>query len=249
MQRGIRRLTTGGFAALAFAVLVAAAPAAASAASVTTLPATQVGPNSARLNASINTSGQPATWQFQWGLTTKYNHGTPAAAIPAGATSPVPVSATISGLTPGTTYHFRIGALIGSGGPYSPVQQLFGADVTFRTQAIGSFGITSTRLTVKNNKVSVPFICASPLACNGNFSIVTHAKTQHGHTSTVVCTKSSQTFYRIPANTRKTVTAGITSACIGLMKHARGKSISAKLSSTPRTGQHGVIRNVTLVLK
>jgi hypothetical protein len=249
MQRGIRRLTTGGFAALAFAVLVAAAPAAASAASATTLPATQVGPTSAKLNASINTSGQPATYQFQWGLTTNYNHGTPAAGIAAGQTSPVAVSATISGLTPGKTYHFRIGALVGSGGPYSPVQQLFGADVSFTTQAIGSLGVSSGRLTVKNNKVSVPFICASPLACDGNFSIVTHAKTKTGHTATVVCTKSSQTFYRIPANTRKTVSAGVTSACVALMKKARNKTISAKLSSTPRTGQHGVIKNVTLVLK
>jgi hypothetical protein len=243
-------LTTGGFAALAFAVLVAAAPAAASAASVTTLPATQVGPTSAKLNASINTSGQPATYQFQWGLTTNYNHGTPAAAIPAGATAPVAVSSTITNLTPGTTYHFRIGALVGSGGPYSPIQQLFGNDVTFRTQGIGSIGVTSGRLTVKNNKVSVPFICASPLACNGNFSIVTHAKTKKtGHTATIVCTKSSQTFYRIPANTRKTVSAGVTPACVALMQKARNKSISAKLSSTPRTGQHGVIKNVTLVLK
>jgi hypothetical protein len=240
-------------AALAFAVLVAAAPAAASAASATTLPATNVGPNSAKLNASINTGGQPATYQFQWAQTTKvgyYNHGTPAGAIPAGATSPVPVSFTITGLTPGKTYHFRIGALIGSGGPYSPVQQLFGSDVTFTTQAIGSIRVTSGRLTVKNNKVSVPFICASPLACDGNFSIVTHAKTKKtGHTATILCTKSSQTFYRIPANTRKTVSAGVTPACVALIKAARNKSISAKLSSTPRTGQHGVIKNVTLVLK
>jgi hypothetical protein len=243
-------LTTGGFAALAFALLVAAAPAAASAASVTTLPATNVGPNSAKLNASITTSGQPATYQFQWGLTTNYNHGTPAGAIPAGQTSPVPVSFTITGLTPGTTYHFRIGALIGSGGPYSPVQQFFGSDLTFRTQAIGSIGVTSGRLTVKNKKVSVPFICASPLACNGNFSITTRTKTKKtGHLATLVCTKSSQTFYRIPAHARKTVSAGINQACIALMQKARNKSISAKLSSTPRTGQHGVIKTVTLVLK
>ena len=108
--------------------------------------------------------------------------------------------------------------------------------------------MTSGRLTVKDNKVFVPFICASPLACDGNFSIVVHAKTQHGHTSTVVCTKSSETFYRIPANTRKTVSAGVTKACVGLLQHAPGKSIPGKLSSTPRTGQQGVIKNVTLKL-
>ena len=71
--------------------------------------ASGVGTSTATLNGAVNPNGQPATVQFQYGLTAGYGL---AAAIPgsfSGSTTQA-VSANLSGLLSGTTYHFRMEA-------------------------------------------------------------------------------------------------------------------------------------------
>src|SRR5262249_42747488 len=65
------------------------------------------------------------TWQFDYGTTSAYGSATAAHAAPRG--TDVPVSATVTGLAPGTTYHFRLRGAAGGGN--------LGADVTFTTPA------------------------------------------------------------------------------------------------------------------
>jgi streptogramin lyase len=78
------------------------------------------------LHADVNPNAQPATYWFEYGIDTSY--GSVTAAAPAGAGSaPVTMDAPISGLTPGTAYHFRIAAS-GPGGT------IYGPDQTFATQ-------------------------------------------------------------------------------------------------------------------
>ena len=92
---------------------------------VGTGPASGVSATTASLHGTVDPEGQDTSWQFEFGTTTSY--GTASAAKGAGSgTSPVNVSAAIAGLTPGTTYHYRLVATNASG--TAP-----GADRTFTT--------------------------------------------------------------------------------------------------------------------
>src|SRR5215211_950713 len=69
----------------------------------TTGPATPVGANSATLTGGFTTAAPSATWYFQYGTTTAYGSTTPQQ-----VSAPGTVSATVSGLSVATTYHFRL---------------------------------------------------------------------------------------------------------------------------------------------
>jgi uncharacterized protein YegP (UPF0339 family) len=93
---------------------------------VVTGQATKVTATSATLNGTVNPDGTTITGcHFEYGETTSYGHSQPCASTPSGS-SPVAVSAGITGLAENTTYHFRLVAA-NSGGSYA------GSDVTFTT--------------------------------------------------------------------------------------------------------------------
>jgi hypothetical protein len=94
--------------------------------SVTTLAATSVGTTTATLRATINPQGSATTAQFQHGTDTNYGTNTAIALSPNNGTLPQAVSLAITGLAPGTTYHFRATATNALG-------TTDGADVTFTT--------------------------------------------------------------------------------------------------------------------
>ncbi|MHB8483784.1 MAG: beta strand repeat-containing protein [Nitrospiria bacterium] len=99
----------------------------ANAPTVTTSPAASISQTGATLNGTVNPNGVTATAWFEYGLSATYGSSTAAQNLTAG-TTPVAVSAVISGLTAGTIYHFRIDAT-NSGGPS------YGSDITFTTLA------------------------------------------------------------------------------------------------------------------
>ncbi len=74
--------------------------------------ASAVTKTTATLNADVNPSGLPTTYHFEWGLggTAPYEHRIPAEGeLPAGSgNTPLTVHADLTGLEPGTTYHFRL---------------------------------------------------------------------------------------------------------------------------------------------
>ena len=76
---------------------------------VMTLPATAIAAASATLNGTVNPNGWPTTAWFQWGTTTNYGNLTGATDLGSGWTT-LPLSAPLTSLTPGTTYHFRAAA-------------------------------------------------------------------------------------------------------------------------------------------
>ena len=93
----------------------------------TTNAPSSIGPTTAHLNGTVNPNGQATTWYFEFGTTTSY--GTKTTALSAGSgTKSVNESSALTGLSGGTTYHFRIVASNASG-------TSFGADQTLATIA------------------------------------------------------------------------------------------------------------------
>ena len=106
--------------ALGAGVAVAQAPVA------TTEPATKVTSTTATLNGTVVPNQSGTTYYFQYGPTTAYGTQTPTQPVNGmGAKS---VSADVTGLSPSTTYHYRLVAVNSAG-------TTFGADATFTTTA------------------------------------------------------------------------------------------------------------------
>jgi hypothetical protein len=85
-------------------------------ADVSTEAASNVAPRSVRLNGTVNPAGVPVTsCFFEYGADTFYGHSAPCAQSPGSGSAPVAVSADLSGLKEGTTYHFRLVATNGDG--------------------------------------------------------------------------------------------------------------------------------------
>ena len=81
---------------------------------VTTTPVSNVQATSVTLNGLVNPDGVTVgDCRFEYGETTSYGHSLPCAQSPAeigSGNTPVAVSANLSGLSAGTTYHFRLSA-------------------------------------------------------------------------------------------------------------------------------------------
>lgn len=74
------------------------------------------------LEAKINPSGFRTAYRFEWGPTSTYGNEMPVAFEPSigSGTSPVLVTAPLTGLSPGATYHYRVVATSEVGGTASP---------------------------------------------------------------------------------------------------------------------------------
>jgi hypothetical protein len=75
----------------------------------TTEPATAITSTEATLNAKVNPAGKSTTCEFQWGETTEYKGGSvPCSGSPLNGSTTQEVHGSITGLTAGKTYHFRV---------------------------------------------------------------------------------------------------------------------------------------------
>ena len=98
-----------------------------------TLSACCLSASGAKLNGTVNANYASTTVTFEYGTTTEYTNSVPAAQSPVSGNISTSVSANISGLNSGTTYHFRIKASNSLGTTY-------GDDVTFITFLTDSDG-------------------------------------------------------------------------------------------------------------
>jgi len=105
-------------------------PAAAAAPSVVTAAATDVTTTGATLNGTVNPNGLATTASFEWGLTTAYGETTAGQSMGSGSAA-LPLSASLTGLTACTTYHYRATATSSAG-------TTNGADLTFETSCPAS---------------------------------------------------------------------------------------------------------------
>jgi len=114
-ERGVARPADGPIDLGAVQVSVATTtPPPPPAPAVVSTPATSVTASQATLNGTVDPEGLATSYYFQYGTTTSYSSKTTTTSAGAG-TSAVAVSATISKLKPGTTYHYRIVATNANG--------------------------------------------------------------------------------------------------------------------------------------
>jgi hypothetical protein len=95
--------------------------------SVATTTTSGLSATSVTLNGVVNPNGLNTTVTFEFGTTTSYGNSVTATQSPVSGTSDVAVSATVTGLSVATTYHFRVVASNSAGTNN-------GADQTFTTE-------------------------------------------------------------------------------------------------------------------
>jgi hypothetical protein len=92
-----------------------------------TAGASEVQQTQAKLNGTVNPKGADTHYYFQYGQTTEYGSSTTSTDAGSGTTA-LPVSATVTRLEPGTTYHYRLVASSTGG-------TVHGSDQVFTTSA------------------------------------------------------------------------------------------------------------------
>jgi hypothetical protein len=115
-----------GVALTSFALATAgAATARAASPAASTAPADAIGQAAATMRGAVDPNGSATTYGFQWGTTPSYGQQTPNRSAGSG-TSARAVSFRITGLVPGTSYHYRIVATNADG-------TTVGGDRSFKT--------------------------------------------------------------------------------------------------------------------
>ena len=116
----------------------------------TTDPATNITDNSAALNATVNPNGSETTAYFEWGTDTSYGNSTPPQSVTDGGEhckgNDITITADITGLSPATTYHYRVVANNEHGTTY-------GNDISLTTTGTLFAEVTGT---VTDSSTSLP---------------------------------------------------------------------------------------------
>jgi hypothetical protein len=132
---------------------------------VITGTATNITTTGATLGGTVDAGDLPTTWYVSYGPTTGYGHITQTQALSAqlGAQT---VSATLSGLLPGTTYHFQVVAVNAFG-------TVAGGDRTFTTApasqpspSLSGLRVAPQKLSITGRKVNGK--CVKPTKKNGS---------------------------------------------------------------------------------
>jgi hypothetical protein len=125
--------------------------------------ATGVAQSTAKLTGTVNPHGSATTYTFQYGLTSSYGVQTTPASAGSGTTAGS-VSATLSGLASGTSYHYRIVATNADG------QATSGVDRTFTTPTresnLNLFGHTA--FVGPGRQIGVFTGCLGDRSCTGS---------------------------------------------------------------------------------
>lgn len=106
--------------------------------SVTTGSATSISSDCATLNGTINPNGKSSTYYFEYGTTTGYGSSTSSTSAGSGS-SAVSVSSPITGLSPNTTYHYRLAGTNSDG-------TSLGSDKTFTTTNPPQISLNRTQI-------------------------------------------------------------------------------------------------------
>jgi hypothetical protein len=131
---------------------------------------TAVSFTSATLAGSVTPGSSAAAYHFDYGTTVAYGRSTPPGSAPA-STSATAVTAPVTGLTPGTTYHFRLVATSAAGSSTGP-------DLTLRTPVVApqrlitSAGPSRDRSAPYAYRISGKLLVPRGVVCSGGVGVV-----------------------------------------------------------------------------
>jgi hypothetical protein len=227
-------IATAGF-------LVAGAQAGYADIGATTGAATAVTSTSATLNGVALTINPSSAWLYQYGTSSSYGQYSRGNSVGLGLTA---VSQTITGLTPNTTYHFRL--IVIQGDPSNADSYSTGEDGTFTTPSPGpTYGATSVQshlLSVARGVISIRFLCdgSSGSLCKGKVALA--ARDDHGRrvncgTGSLVAT----------AGHHHAVASRLSSSCLTLLSKTRSHTLRGELRVTLAGTQKLLKSPVTLV--
>lgn len=177
----------------------------------TTLPATGLTTTSATLNGSVNANNSETAVSFQYGISSSYGSSIAASPTPVNGNTATSISAALSSLTPGTTYHYRVRAISEAG-------EKFGADQEFTTLEIPD----ATTLAATTVTGTTATLNGSITANNSETTVIF----EYGQTTSYGLTVSA-TPAQVTGDTPAAVSAGLTSLTPATEYHFRVKAESA----------------------
>jgi tmRNA-binding protein len=141
---------------------------------VVTGPASATGPATAATSGTVNPNGAATMANFAYGKTAGYGSATLPQPVGSGA-APQGVTATIRGLSPATTYHYRLVAT-------NPKGTSVGVDRTFTTAPDPFAGVTLRGRALKASRKGVVTVkLSSASAASGTLSLSDVLDTKTGH--------------------------------------------------------------------
>lgn len=126
-----------------------------------TQAATNITISGATLNGTVNASDLTTTVTFEYGITSSYGNSVTANQSPVSGNNMTNVDANISGLTPGTKYHYRVASVNSLG-------TTFGNDQTFNTEQ----SIPDLTTLPASNKTSNSVMTGGNITSDGGAEII-----------------------------------------------------------------------------
>jgi hypothetical protein len=209
----------------------------------TTGGATFISSTAATLNGTVDTTYSDSAWAFQYGTTTNYGRTTGPQAVGAGVTA---VAKRVSGLQPGTTYHFRLVVQQG----YPSGGYALGDDISFTTQSAGGGGggttygrasLTSRTIPVRHKVGSISMRCSGPTGALCQAGVAIAARDRRGRT--VACGRG---YFTAGAPHTHIVRVRPSRACLTLIRRARHHRLKATFRAAFLTHQAPLTQTVFL---
>jgi hypothetical protein len=153
--------------------------------------ATDIGPESATLTGSVSEIGVPTSYHFEYGLTTAYTNETPATDLGT-EVGQLAVATPVGGLSPQTTYHFRLVATDKAGvahgqdqtfttppAPPAPPASSGSGSRSSSTPSFAGVALVSTRLSLVRGFITLQLSCPALTVggCSGQTKLSARPRT------------------------------------------------------------------------
>jgi hypothetical protein len=167
-----------------------------------TQPASSVSSTTAILNGVVGPNSCETKYHFEYGTSTAYGSSTPTRSVGAGSNH-TSVSALITGLAQGTTYHYRIVAISSAG-------TSDGTDATFTTGRTPKKPVSKIRIDSRRPSVLPGFVVAMHLhctagasACNGSVALFRNNKFFGRHLFSIAAGTTRTVFVKLNGRGRR----------------------------------------------
>jgi hypothetical protein len=177
-----------------------------------TVAAANISATGGTLNGTVNPNFLSTTVSFEYGTTTSYGQTAAVAASPINGNNVVNVSVDISGLTPGTVYHFRLKTVNSLG-------TVYGSDMSFTTLGGTPTGTTQAATNISGTGATLNGIV------NANY-LSTTVTFEYG-TTTSYGSSATATQSPVSGNTNTNVSVSVTGLTLGATYHFRVKGVNS----------------------